>query len=62
MSNPPLNRRIALRRIQRFIASREGKARLAFVAAVLVVCWLNPQIVVFGVIVSVAGGVYYWLD
>ena len=62
MSIPPMNRRIALRRTQRFIASREGKARLVFVAAVAVVFWLNPQIVVFGVIVSVAGGVYYWLD
>ena len=62
MSIPPMNRRIALRRTQRFIASREGQARLAFLATVAVVCWLNPQIVVFGVIVSVAGGAYYWLD
>ena len=57
-----MNRRIAVRRTQRFVASREGRARVAFLATVAVVCWLNPQIVVFGVIVSVAGGVYYWLD
>ena len=56
-----MNRRILARRIQRFLSSREGLARLAFLGAVVAVCWLNPQVAVVGVIVGVAASMFYWL-